>query len=91
MQQDFFQIYEDHRPLINQSYPSIRHANKALQNILVMQSNHGSLFGYEVENRLPFLPVRKSLALRKKYADGSTVNVSYTVRQVKLQPVYSHY
>lgn len=91
MQQEFYQIYEDHRPLINQSYPSIRHANIALKNIFTMQANHGSSFGYEVENRLPFLPIRKSLALRKKYADGSTVNVSYTVRHVKMHPVYSNY
>lgn len=91
MQQEFYQIYEDRRPLINQSYPSMRHASKGLQNILTMQSSHGSLFGYEVENRIPVLPIRRSLAIRKKYADGSTVNVTYTVRHIQMHPVYSNY
>ncbi|MFZ2836171.1 MAG: hypothetical protein WAZ21_02530 [Candidatus Saccharimonadales bacterium] len=83
MQQEFYQIYEDRRPLKNHSYPSMRHANKALQNIFLLQKEFGFNFGFDVENRLSFMPIRHTLALRKKYADGSTANVSYTVKLIK--------
>lgn len=77
----YYQIYEDGHPLNGMAYDNIRVARRRLRS-LIKDLTLVSAGWYVVSRRLPNVPVRNTLGVRKTYNDGSTVHVTYTIRQV---------
>jgi len=89
MNQDYYQIYDGLHPLKGKSYSDIRTARIHLKELYVILQDHGSTLGYNVENRIPMIPIRNTLGVRLTYADGNTIHRTYTIRHVRLRAVES--
>ena len=83
--QNYYQIYEDGRPLGGMAFSTLKAARRRLRG-LVEELQQASNGWYEVTSRLPtYLPVRNILGVRKTYGDGSSVNVTYVIQKVMLR------
>ena len=54
---------------------------------LVSELRYASAGWYRVEQRLPLLPVRSILGVRRIYADGHSEAYTYTIRRVSIEGV----
>jgi len=83
---EYFQIFENHHPLTNQNYQTLREARVGLRELLTRLQKHGETVGYSVQRRLPQLPIRNSLGVYRVYADGSTAKDYYVIVSIKINP-----
>jgi len=83
---EYFQIFENHHPLKNQNYQTLREARVGLRQLLAQLQQHGETVGYTVQKRLPQLPIRNSFGIYRVYADGTTVKDHYIIVPIKINP-----
>ena len=90
MQNDsYYQIYENNKPLLGMSFTDEKMARNRLRG-LVEELRVASNGWYRVETRLPsYMPVRKILGVKKIYGDGSSINMTYVIKKITMQPVNS--
>jgi hypothetical protein len=89
MQQEYFQIFENGNPLINQTYRTHKEAVKGLNRLYDYIATYAPPVGYKVEKRLNLVPTRTILGIRKIYADGAQTNTTYVIKHVKLAPIFN--
>ena len=91
MQQEYYQIFETNKPLINKQFKTIKEARTSLTSLYQDIELISESLGFTVEKRLFNIPIRNVLGLRLTYADGSNTHVTYTIKQVKLTPQYTNF
>ena len=89
IQQEYYQIFENGHPLTGMIFPDKSTAISNLKGVVEMvQRSALDLGWYRVEQRLPYLPIRLTLGFRKIYADGSVIDMTYSVRRVVIGAIY---
>lgn len=87
MQLEYYQIFKNRHPLSGQVFETRKQARDTLALIHQMQVDHATSLGFKVTKRITTVP--SLLALRAEYEDGHTESINFTIRKVKLQPVFS--
>jgi hypothetical protein len=89
MYTEYYQIFENGKPLIGLIFLTKKEATSYLRSIPIELERLSTTLGwYKVEQRLPHLPTLSILGIRKTYADNTIEDITYTIKHVTLQPVY---
>lgn len=88
IQNHYFQLFEDGRPLEKQTFETLRHARVRLKTLFPILKSHGDLMGHTVDQRLASIPIRNTLGVRYTYANGDEIKVTYSIRRVSLKAQY---
>lgn len=85
---DYYQIFENRRPLRGHAYQTKREARAALRGLIPAIITSGDPLGIKIEQRIPHIPVYSMVGFRKVYGDDSIEHVTYLVRRVTLTANY---
>ena len=91
--QEYYQIFERDHPIIEAHFRTKKEAQNHLKKLaLEIESAGKSPFLFSsYERRLPYLPIRDILFLKKLYADGHEETISLVIRHIKLAPQYINF
>lgn len=86
--QEYYQIFERDHPIIGAYFKTKKEAQNYLKKIaLDIDSANKSPFLFNAYvRRLPYLPIRDILFLKKIYADGHEETVTLVIKQIKTIP-----
>jgi hypothetical protein len=90
---EYYQIFEKDHPLVGAHFQTKKQAQNHLKKIaLEVDSKGKSPFLFTTyERRLPYLPIRDILFLKRIYADGHEETVTLVIRHIKLAPQFTNY